>query len=147
MKTRIFIIALFFTVSAIIAKSQSKSYDTGIDGGPGLAIFYASSGLFSETGFSMSVVAGIFYQYNFNETVSLKSGINYERKGVQMENRFDQFPANGNLFYNFDYLTVPIMVKAYFGQNIWFFINAGPYVSYLINQSIFFNPETEALIS
>lgn len=36
---------------------------------------------------------------------------------------------------NFDYLTLPILVRATFGKKVQFFLNAGPYFGYLIKQT------------
>ena len=130
------LISVILFGTAEFANGQSKTNDIGIEGGPGLSIIHAKTGMYSHSRFSMGGLSGVFYQYNFNKIFSLKTAITYERKGTRLENKSDQIPA-GDLIYHFDYLSLPLLFKVSAGQKIKFFANAGPCFSYLLNQSMY----------
>ena len=127
--------------SAGFLNGQSNTNDIGIEGGPGISIIHAKTGMYSNSKFSIGGVSGVFYQYNFNKIFSLKTAISYERKGTRLESKSDQLPS-GDLIYNFDYLSLPVLFKVSSGQKIKFFANAGPCFSYLLNQSLYVKPKT-----
>jgi len=136
-----FLISLMILGNAGFLNGQSNTNDIGIEGGPSLSIIYAKTGMYSHSRFSVGGVSGVFYQYNFNKIFSLKTAISYERKGCRLESKSDQVPA-GDLIYNFDYLSLPLLFKVSAGQKIKFFANAGPCFSYLLNQSMYLKPKT-----
>ncbi len=132
-----FLLALTLTTGAITA--QNSKIDIGIEGGPSLR-FLRGSEIFKQyfqptVGFS----GGISFQYNVGEVISLRTNIAFERKGM-ISKDITAFDANGNPTgtleqrVNFDYITIPLLVRASFGEKIQFFINAGPYFGYLISQ-------------
>ncbi len=131
-----FFVSLIILGTGGFLHGQSKTNDIGIEGGPGLSIIHAKTGMYSHSRFSMGGLSGIFYQYNFNKIFSLKTAITYERKGTRLENKSDQIPA-GDLIYHFDYLSLPLLFKVSAGQKIKFFADAGPCFSYLLNQSMY----------
>jgi hypothetical protein len=75
-----FLICLMILGNAGFLNGQSKTNDIGIEGGPGLSIIHAKTGMYSHSGFSAGGVSGVYYQYNFNKIFSLKTAILYERK-------------------------------------------------------------------
>lgn len=81
---------------------------------------------------------GVLLNYNFNKILSIKTGISYERKGFR--DTFESILANGQslgvyrMELNLDYLVVPILARAKFGNKLKFFVNGGPYIGYLTNQ-------------
>ena len=87
----------------------------------------------------IGLTSGAFFQYNINKTISLKSSIAFDRKStcktIAAVDENGQTVGMVDFVSNFDYLTLPILAKATFGNRIQFFINAGPYFSYLLKQT------------
>ncbi len=135
-----FFISLIILGTGGYLHSQSKTNDIGIEGGPGLSIIHAKTGMYSHSGFSMGGLSGVFYQYNFNKIFSLKTALTYERKASRLKSNTDQLP-DGNFIYHFDYISLPLLFKVSFGQKVKAFANTGPCFSYLINQTLLFKPE------
>jgi len=83
--------------------------------------------------------AGLFFQYNFKKIASLRTSIFYERKGSFVRGSYfdDYGNETGKLTINLNYdcLTFPILVRTTFGKKVQFFLNAGPFLGYLIRYS------------
>jgi hypothetical protein len=87
----------------------------------------------------LSFTIGVFFQYNINANFALRSNISFERKGFASgpHSGYDSVsgPITVKSFSRFDYLCLPVLARAYFGKKYRFFINAGPYVGYLVGQA------------
>jgi len=117
---------------------QTNKFDVGVEGSPSL-IFLRGNDIIDNLhkptiGFS----GGLFFQYNFKKVVSLRTNIAFERKGSVLSSQTTDINGDplGEITTNtnFDYLTLPILVRATFGKKVQFFVNAGPYFGYLIKQ-------------
>lgn len=117
---------------------QSNKAAIGFEGGPGMAIFYAGSGLYSKSGLISGGSAGIFYQNNLNDVFSIRTSINYERKGTKIHGNSAIVFSQDGYYSVFDYLTLPVVCKATLGRKVKVFFNAGPWFSYLIHQALFY---------
>jgi opacity protein-like surface antigen len=130
---------LFGTTSSLHA--QNSMFDLGLEGGPNLSTMLISSTIFDfDPQPAIFGSGGFIFQYNFKNFLSLKTGISYQRKGYQLKdlsytdnigNPIGTATASSRL----DYLTFPILVKASFGKKVNFFLNAGPYVGYLLQKT------------
>jgi hypothetical protein len=118
---------------------QTNKFDIGVEGSPSL-IFLRGNDIIDNLhkptiGFS----GGLFFQYNFKKVVSLRTNIAFERKGSVLTSQTTDIIGNPlgevNTHTNFDYLTLPILVRATFGKKVQFLVNAGPYFGYLIKQT------------
>lgn len=118
---------------------QTNKFDIGVEGSPSL-IFLRGNDIIDNLhkptiGFS----GGLFFQYNFKKVVSLRTNIAFERKGSVLTSQTTDINGNplGEITTNtnFDYLTLPVLVRATFGKKVQFFVNAGPYFGYLIKQT------------
>ncbi len=128
------------------AHSQINKYDMGLEGSPSLTFLRGSLSYLGVPDFidnnhtaTIGFSSGIFFQYNLSKVVSLRTNIAFERKGSILTS---QVPTiNGIPFgevtinTNFDYLTLPILVRTSFGEKVDFFVNVGPYFSYLLKQT------------
>ena len=85
---------------------------------------------------TLCYAAGINYQYSFNESFSFFSALDYERKGsVANATATDQSgePVGEIVAHaNYDYLVLPLLARFSFGKQLKMFMNAGPYVGYLL---------------
>lgn len=79
--------------------------------------------------------AGLTFQYDFTENIALHTGISYDKKGSLVKGT--AYDVNGNVTGEFrettyfNYLSVPLLVRATFGEKIKYFVNAGMYAGYL----------------
>lgn len=134
-----FFFGLFLLTNLETTYGQTNKFDIGVEGSPSL-IFLRGNDIIDNLhkptiGFS----TGLFFQYNFKKVVSLRTNIAFERKGSVLTSLTTDI--NGNQLgkmttnTNFDYLTLPILVRTTFGQKVQVFVNAGPYFGYLIKQT------------
>lgn len=132
---------VFFGINSSLY-AQNSMFDLGLEGGPNLSTMLISSTQFDfDPQPAVFGSGGFIFQYNFKNFLSLKTGISYQRKGYQLKD-IPYVDQNGNIFYfksksssRLDYLTFPILVKASFGKKVNFFVNAGPYVGYLLQKT------------
>lgn len=141
-------LGLFFLTIWGTTYGQTNKFDIGIEGSPSLIFLrgintipihkttvFLDKLIKPTIGFS----GGLFFQYNFKKVVSLRTNIAFERKGFTFPilrtdssgNLLGEFTANAN----YDYMTLPILVRATFGDRGQFFVNAGPYFGYLIKRT------------
>ncbi|MCX6283839.1 MAG: porin family protein [Bacteroidetes bacterium] len=82
--------------------------------------------------------AGLMFDYIIQKHLAAGTGLAWERKGTLFRtsvNTFDYHPFKIDYFFTFDYLTIPLLVKARFGNKVRFLASAGPYFSILISQA------------
>jgi hypothetical protein len=140
MRKRIFIFLLFTIGHSIFLIAQIKKFNIGIEAGPGFT--YLRGNEFSNDYNKIAIGGysfGFTFQYNFSKVLSFKSNIDYEKKGA-----IDHIPATddngtqiGTLTFheNFNYFAIPLLLQLCKGNNIKFYLNAGPYIAYLIQQN------------
>jgi hypothetical protein len=120
-------------ISPCLCKSQSTKFQVGIEGGPSLSVIrydeFLNHDTYSDIGLFYTI--GAAFQYNMNNKLSIKTNLSFERKGYQN--------TSGSFHYRFEYLVLPVLLKVNFGKKNWAFTNFGPYIGYLISQSIKFN--------
>ena len=120
------------------ASAQNKC-DWGIEGGPNISTFIVKNNKGSYPGNHVFGSAGFTFQYNFTKLLALRTGFSYQQKGYQFHDVFFDNPAGngyvkGDLISRFDYISLPLLVKASFGKKVQFFVNAGPYIAYLLQK-------------
>jgi len=137
--------------------AQNNKYDIGLEGGPSLMYMYGNTVIVKNNPW-ISVSTGAAFQYNVPKiflkrlTLSVKTGLYYDRKGD--EKTFSSINPSGiqetnvKLHLNLNYLTVPVLAKASIlaGKGVKVFVDAGPYLSVLINaQASFSNGEPNTI--
>jgi len=114
--------------------AQQNKFDIGVEGGPGISKFYGSDASHLQPIVAGS--AGVAFQYNFPKIFSIRTGLDYERKGWEATVTFIDVYGNPVATtldnFHFDYLTIPVLARATFGKKVRFFVNAGPYFSVLL---------------
>lgn len=130
---------LVLIIVGLSTYGQSSKFDIGVEGGPSL-IFLRGDDL-NEKLYKPNIgySGGLFFQYNFKKIVSLRTNISYERKGAVLNAQLVEPEANiiGEVTSqtNFDYLTLPLLVRGTFGRKVHFFLNTGPYFGFLTKQT------------
>lgn len=128
---------LILAVSAT-AYAQTSRFNLGFEGGPNLASLRGSQGVSQpEIGALWGLSGGVFLQYNCQSRFSLRTNVSYEKKGFAYRSS-GMSVRNSELDQQLDYLTLPLLLRATFGQRVQFFVNAGPYVGYLLRSSSVF---------
>lgn len=141
------LIALFLCLFTFSSFGQSNFFDIGIEGGLGAASLRGrDKGFITKSDrIRIGYEKGFFVQYNFKRIISIKTGAYYAKKGSATRIPiFYDFPGpaidtiKGK--ESFDYITVPLLIKVAFGNKIRYFINAGPYMGFLLKQTEQYGP-------
>lgn len=132
-----FIGLVIFTTG--MAYGQTSSVEIGIEAGPSLISLKGNDAIDNYHKATIGFSAGLLLQYNFKKIISLRTNIAYERKGSIVKSEATNIYGNSlgemTTNINFDYLTLPILVRATFGESVQYFVNAGPYFGYLTKQT------------
>lgn len=138
MKTTTYLFAVgLLTLGISTAKAQKV--ELGVTAGPSVATLYGNNDVEDALDARLGFVAGGTFQYNFNPTLGLHTGLLFERKGGYDR---DEYTFLGTEYVtrttvNFDYLTLPVLLRANFlpegGPRL--FVNVGPYFGFLLHQS------------
>ncbi|TRW26731.1 PorT family protein [Flavobacterium zepuense] len=142
----ILLCALFTTL--IVAQEKDK-VKIGINAGATLANFTGND-VADEYKYGFDFLAGLSLEVPLNNKFSAFMNINYERKTPKatfMEYGYDYNTGfEGMMRYEqkviLQYITVPLNIRYYIGSKKNFFINAGPYVSFYVDDIIKVNGET-----
>jgi hypothetical protein len=130
----------FIAIGAASTHAQtSNRYDWGIEGGPNLNTFRMSANPFFDPKPLVAGSGGFIFQYNTKKILSFKTGFSFQRKGYQIKDLYftdnmGNYIGSGKMVVTLDYITLPLLVKASFGKKTQFFINAGPYAGFLLNE-------------
>lgn len=128
---------------------QTKMLETGGEGG--LNVSFLRGTIYKPSdGTRIGNLSGLFVQYNFKKTFSLKTGSYFESKGTSIHAQTSLVYPNGQpfisqIFFKFDYLNLPILLKATFGKSRCFFVNTGPYLGILLKATQLSNTLTTNL--
>lgn len=123
-------------ISSVLAQSR---FAVGIEGGPSYTYIYGNSTSTDNIKPILGGFGGINFQYGFSKHFALKVGIAYERKGSDL---VVNSSFRLNYTFHFDYITLPLLIKARYGKKVRFIASAGPYISYLIKQTYINNNYT-----
>jgi hypothetical protein len=126
--------------STLTTLGQSK-IEIGAEGSPSIAFQRGNEFIKKYHSSIMGFSGGVSFQYNFEKIISLRTGLSYEQKGSALKNFpvlffSDAIKRNITTYFRFNYLTVPVLARASFGKKRHFFVNAGPYFSYLLEEVI-----------
>jgi len=137
MKNSIFVFtaAIVFSTCNLFAQLPHK-FDFGVLAGPSLASMRGNTIIDNYSEPKIGFAAGLSFQYNTRKILSFHTGILFDQKGTVFKAQL--IDSTGNLQgkvttnSNMNYLTVPLLVRASFGKHITYFVNAGPYFSYML---------------
>lgn len=148
---KILIIVYLIVCTKTLSHAQVSRLGIGIEVGPGLIdvrsnpmnqqdknIPNSNLSFNSTIGFTV----GTSIHYNLNKTFCLVSGVYFDRKGSFLRSQSSNASGNANssptINKNLDYLTIPMLLRASFGNKAKFYINAGPYAGFLLSYTIVF---------
>ena len=135
---RLFLGLLLFIVSET-TYGQTTKYNIGIEGGPSLCFLRGNELIDGQQEYLMGFSGGLVFQYNLEKIISFRTNIAFERKSSVLKSELRDEVATLireiSTNTNFNYMTLPLLVRASFGGKTQFFVNAGPYFGYLIKQT------------
>jgi hypothetical protein len=115
---------------------QNTRFETGIECGPGIIALRGNDIIKQYQDLSIGFTGSIFFQYNFHKILSFRTNLAFERKGSVTDAILTDLEGNqlGNvrIHSNFDYLTIPFLLKAGFGGKIHWYAQAGPFIGFLV---------------
>jgi hypothetical protein len=128
---------LFLATNTLCA--QTSKIDFGIQGSPSLISMHGNEILNNDHQSGLGFSTGITAQFHVNKHWSVVTDINFERKGTHSDgvltDNLGEVIGTVRCKQQFDYLCLPVLVRYHFGEQIRFFVNAGPYVGYLLQQN------------
>ncbi|MDQ3102155.1 MAG: PorT family protein [Bacteroidota bacterium] len=139
MITRSFLLGILVLTTVDLIHGQANRFDIGIEGGPSRTFLQGNTLIDDLHEPTLGYSGGLFFQYSFRKVVSLRTKIAFERKGSVLHlplvdihgNLIDDVTTNAN----FNYLTIPLLLRATFGKKVQYFMNAGAYWGYLLKQT------------
>jgi len=130
----IFIISTLI-LSAIMFGQDSKVH-LGVELGPSFRALLNVESELNSIGYS----AGLFLQYDLSNRFAIKAIPSFERKGnvtsFIVTSNMGQVLETHNLFVDFDYLVLPVLLNFYLDKKNHFFVNVGPYLGYLLQSKV-----------
>jgi len=130
------IIFLFFSITTF---AQQNKWDVGIVGGPGITALRMKNWPLSPPSPTIGFYIGFSGRYNFNEHFAIHTEFAFDRKGTSEKITFTDPSGNetgiGKAINQLNYLTLPILFRAAIGNKVKYFLQAGPYLSFLLNQT------------
>ncbi|MEN8194844.1 MAG: porin family protein [Bacteroidota bacterium] len=137
MKINYIILSLILLTTSNIFGQKKSNF--GLNAGLTYSSIYGfdKSYIPHERSLAMGYLVGITFEYEINEDISIITNLNYEKKIighklVSNDEGEGLKPDVVKMTMNYNYITLPILLKYDFSSN--FYINAGPYVGYLINR-------------
>ena len=142
-KQSVLFICLMLAVTT--AFSQTNKIDLGAEVGAG-RVYLRGNETFNATYKStIGFNGGFFLQYNFKKNISIRTGISGETKGAsvtwELTDHTGKPTTEVKLLTILYYATLPVLIRATFGEKFKFFINGGPYAGYLVMQ-----PDVQSLV-
>jgi len=100
---------------------------------------YGSS-FHSGNALSAGFLCNALLEFNLNGKTYFTSGLSFERKGqsdeISFRNESAELLGTSNVYFNLDYLVLPLNFGYRFGNNNMFKIYGGPYAATIISQRI-----------
>lgn len=129
--------AVFFTSGTFAQTTKSK---LGIEAGAGITSLRGNPILEKYQEHDVGFSSALFLQYNLKKTFSIHTSIGFERIGTKTKSglEVDSFGnplGNAKTYRHFNYLSMPLLLRASFGKKINFFVNAGPHIGILLNET------------
>ncbi|MBN8642182.1 MAG: PorT family protein [Flavobacteriales bacterium] len=141
---------IIYTLLLVVTQNFVQAQDDfriGVFGGLNYSTHKDTNAILDNTDGSFAHSTGGFsVEYTINEKFSLKTGLGFEKKRIDYFSKtfYTYVLESGELIFEdvdvttkneYNYLTIPLVVKYNFGSKKSFFANLGPYVSLLTNHN------------
>lgn len=129
------VLSLLWLLTAMPAMSQLPRFDAGLQAGPSFGWLRGNRAI-DTTDPLWGAATGLTLQYDLSHLFGLRLGAGYQRKGMRSEVLFTDINANTvaieSVQGTLDYLMLPLMARASFGDRLRLSVGAGPYAGYLV---------------
>lgn len=134
MKYLVFI--TLFALAPFSLLAQRGTCEIGFGGGANMTSLHGDN-LKHYFDWQYSAMASLQVKYSFTDVISLVGNLSYETKGSKGQN-LKLLDAEGKSLgsiydfrFTYDYITIPVLLR-YSSKRNHFFVNAGPYLGYLL---------------
>ena len=149
-RKKLFLIVFFFLNGILLSQEKiSLGLNTGITYSD-----FRGNTFFNDYKYGFDFLFGVSVDYKIKDRLFISSDLNYERKSAnkfyEINNTvglsggtivivgipFGENPPDKPEFKfqtKFEYVSIPILLKYFISENNDFYINAGPYIGYLLN--------------
>ncbi|MBK0404864.1 PorT family protein [Adhaeribacter sp. BT258] len=139
-----FILTLLLLSLAFQTSAQSHKYTLGLELGGNRSCSYGNDLLRNNAAAITRTSGGVSFQLNLNSVFAIKTGLAYEQKGFTTPFWFGSYENIGTLKFLHTYLTVPVLVRATFGNKFRYFVNTGPYIGFALTHKYSFEEPGKA---
>ena len=139
------LLAFLLCISSAIIYAQTSRASFEVAGGPGYSFLPGSTSPPDKIGFQI----GLFSNIRINHLFSIHTGISFDRKGSKYSSiRLHEFQnmENEMLDLNYDYFSIPLVLRLTFHKPFTFFINSGFYGARLHSNMLISNGKYEGYI-
>ncbi|MCD4789372.1 MAG: PorT family protein [Bacteroidales bacterium] len=137
---------LLLTIVLLGVTINAQNIAIGGKIGGNLSSFYGKD--MPDYNYKFGLVFGLASQFKVGNHFYLQPELNYEQKGAK--HKLSIMGNDQESTYKLNYLTIPVLAKICFGNKETFFINAGPFIGFLIkatDRNYVTNSNTGAVIS
>ena len=133
------IITALFSTLTLSVFGQMNMFDIGFEGGFSVSSLRGNEIIDAHHDSRIGSSGGVYGQFNFKKVISIRTGAYFESKGSSIE--FTMTDQTGQSLgtikgkQNFDFVTVPLLVRATFGKKLNYFVNVGTYYGFLLKQT------------
>lgn len=128
---RVFFQIVFLALGNAVFGQNTQLY-LGGEGGLNMGSIWINS---ENQKFKLGGGLGLYTRIPLKKTISIKTGLYLEQKGTlfnqQLTDNIGNTISESKVKLALSYLTIPIMLRAAFGQKLRFFLNGGPYLGVL----------------
>jgi hypothetical protein len=132
------IVFIFLLVSVSVFSQQNK-WDVGIIGGPSITAKRWTKLKSYAPNPGVGFYAGVSSQYNFNKNFAIHAELAFDQKvtkdNITLTDQNGSEIGDAKIINQLNYLTMPILFRASVGNNVKYFLQTGPYLSYLLNST------------
>jgi hypothetical protein len=116
--------------------AQDYKFMAGIEAGPNYSTLRGNDVIRELHKPLVRYSGGMFIQWNFHEHYSVRTGYLFEEKGssvdIVLTDNIGTTIGTVRIFNRFQYVTLPLLFRATFGNRVGFFVNGGPGLSILM---------------
>jgi hypothetical protein len=138
MQNKIRVLVFVFMVIGVTANSNAQ-LNYGIKAGLNFSAQSEAGNLYDGQNYKTGKVFGLTMGYGLNDILSINTEVLYQTKGAKNQNNLEHSIADAT--YDFDYLTIPVLIEAKFSEQLglpaqWgVYGYAGPYYGWMLNAS------------
>jgi hypothetical protein len=137
--TKVLPIVLMALILENTATAQSNKLQLGIQACPSFISLHGNEMVNQATQTGLGFSAGITTQFRLTQKFAVQTSLGIERKGALskgfVSDTLGMTIGEFSCQNQFDYLVLPVLLRYHFGKQNLFFVNAGPYLGYLLRQN------------